>query len=402
MSPRIAYWTSAFEPHMEAIAFEVAVLRRHFPDGIAWGLTTRHWARVSRQELSFHPRLHLVFRLLVRLLEPAFQLNHVFGSVGDWFYLQGVRRRPTVLTVAASAQPVQPSLLERVDRFVVEYPGGRDYLHSLGIAPEKVRLIFPPVDLVRFAYTPPPPDPFTVLFASSPDTESGLQDRGIPQLLDAAALRSQYRFRLLWRPWGDRGERVRQWIAERELRNVELVIGACGDMAQQYRQAHVTIAPFTTQATTKPVPNSLIESLASGRPVVATDLIGLSEVIERGSAGRICLPTGQGIVEQLDRLQREWHHYSTKARQLAEQHFGMNQFVEGYGRLYEEVLRTAARQPRGRHGRTSDALFYPPTATCSGSDALISSEQIVRETVYPDTIKQDGILCKNALIGQEC
>lgn len=343
MPPRVAYWTSAFESQMEGIAFEVAALRRHFPDGITWGLHTRRWAQVSRRSVCFHPRLHLVFRLLVRLLEPAFQLNHVFGSVGDWFYLQGVRRRPTVLTAAAWSQPVQPALLERVDRFVVEYPAGRDYLCGLGIAPEKVRLIFPPVDLERFAYSPRPPDPFTVLFASSPDTESGLQDRGIPQLLDAAALRPQFRFRLLWRPWGDRGERVRQWLAERQLRNVDLVVGSCGDMAQQYRQAHVTIAPFTTRVTTKPAPNCLIESLASGRPVVTTDKVGLAEVIERGAAGRICVPTGEGIAEELDRLQREWDHYSVRARRLAEQRFGMSRFVEGYGRLYDEVLRDANR-----------------------------------------------------------
>jgi glycosyltransferase involved in cell wall biosynthesis len=355
MPPRVAYWTSAFEAEMEAIAFEVAALRRHFPGGIAWGLTARNWARLSPRGVRFHPRLHLAFRFLVRLMEPAFQLNHVFGSVGDWFYLQGVRRRPTVLTAAAWSQPVQPPLLERVDRFVVEYPAGRDHLMGLGIAPAKIRLIFPPVDLERFAYRPPPPAPFTVLFASSPDTESGLRDRGVPQLLEAAALRPQYRFRLLWRPWGDRGECVRRWIAERELRNVELVVGECVDMAQQYRQAHVTIAPFTVQSTTKSAPNSLIESLACGRPVVTTDLVGLAEVIERASAGRVCSPTGKGIVEELDRLQREWDRYAGRARRLAEQRFGMGQFVEGYGRLYDEVVGDA-----GRYGGRREPLRDGP------------------------------------------
>jgi len=347
MPPRVAYWTSAFEAEMEAVAFEVAALRRHFPGGIAWGLTARSWARLSPRGVRFHPRLHLAFRLLVRLLEPAFQLNHVFGSVGDWFYLQGVRRRPTVLTAAAWGRPVAGPLLERVDRFVVEYPAGRDHLIGLGIVPEKIRLIFPPVDLERFAFSPAPAAPFTVLFASSSETEGGLHDRGIPQLLDAAALRSQYRFRLVWRPWGDRGERVRRWITERGLRNVELVVGGCGDMAQQYRAAHVTVAPFTARSSTKPAPNSLIESLACGRPVVATDLVGLSEVIEGGGAGRVCQPTAQGIVESLDRLRSEWPRYSVKARRLAERRFRMSQFVAGYGRLYDEVLRGVSERAKG-------------------------------------------------------
>src|SRR5262249_14601934 len=140
------------------------------------------------------------------------------------------------------------------------------------------------------------------------------------------------------------------WIAERALRNVELVVGGCRDMAQQYRRGHATVAPFTARSTTKPAPHSLIESLACGRPVVTTDLVGLAGGIGGGSAGRGRPPTGGGIAEELDRLQREWDRYAGRARRLAEQRFGMAQFVDGYGRLYEEVVGDAARYA-GRRGR---------------------------------------------------
>jgi len=93
--PRIAYWTSSFEPHMEAVASEVAVLRRHFSSSVAWGLSHRHWALLSwRRGYCLHPRLHLLFRLVTRLLGPAFEINHIFGSLGDWFYLRGCAGRP--------------------------------------------------------------------------------------------------------------------------------------------------------------------------------------------------------------------------------------------------------------------------------------------------------------------
>ena len=86
---------------MEAVASEVATLRRQFPGSVAWGLSHRHRVLLSRRRgLCLHPRLHLAFRALTRALEPAFQLNHVFGSIGDWFYLEGRRRRPIVLTAA--------------------------------------------------------------------------------------------------------------------------------------------------------------------------------------------------------------------------------------------------------------------------------------------------------------
>ncbi len=339
MPPRIAYWTSAFEAGTEAVASEVALLRQRFPASVAWGLSHRHWALFSwKQGFCLNPRLHLLFRAVVRMLEPAFQLNHVFGSVGDWFYLQGKRRRPTVLTLATLGPPVAPGLLERVEHFVVEHPGGRDYLAGLGIDSRKVRLIFPPVDLTRFSPRSPPAGPFTVLFASSPEKESWLAARGVPLLLEAASLRPKIRFRLLWRPWGDSLPRVQNWLAERRLSNVELVVGYARDMPLEYRQAHVTVAPFTDAERSKPAPNSLVESLACGRPVLVTEKVGLAELVREERAGLVSEPTGVALADHLDRLQSDWEGYSRRARRLAERWFSQEKFLESYARLYHGVL----------------------------------------------------------------
>ncbi len=328
---------------MEAAAAEVALLRRAFPSGVAWGLSHRRWALLScRRGYCLHPRLHLLFRLATRLLEPAFDLHHVFGSLGDWFYLGRPRRRPTVLTVTAHGRPLARPLLERVDRFVVEHPEGRDELGRLGIERRRVRLIFPPVDLTAFAPAPAPPGPFTVLFASSPEEESWLAARGVPQLLDAAALRPRMRFRLLWRPWGNSEPRVRRWVAERGLGNVELVAGCRQDMARQYQAAHVCVAPFTEKERSKPAPNSVVEGLACGRPVLVTDHVGLADFVREGGAGLSCAATGEALAEGLDRLEAGWGRYSQAARGLAERWFGAGRFLAAYRRLYDEVLAPAA------------------------------------------------------------
>jgi glycosyltransferase involved in cell wall biosynthesis len=341
--PRIAYWTSAFEPAMEAVASEVALLRKSFPSSVAWGLHPGHSVLLSlRRGFCLNPRLHLLFRLATRILEPVFQLNHVFGSVGDWFYLQGARRRPTVLTVTSAASPVARPLLDRVGQFVVEHPGGRDELARLGIANQRIRLIFPPVDLQKFTPAPAPPGPFTVLFASSPDQESWLSARGVPQLLDAAAARPRMQFRLLWRPWGNSPDRVRSWIAERGLTNVELRVGCSSDMPGQYRTAHVTAAPFTDPQRCKPVPNSLIESMACGRPVLMTESVGLAEMVTAANAGRVSAATGDALAEQLDQLQSDWEPCAANARRLAERWFSAEKFVTGYRQLYAEILSRAA------------------------------------------------------------
>lgn len=340
MSPRIAYWTSAFEPHMEAISAEVALLRRRFPGSVAWGLSHRHWVLASwRRGFCLNPSLHLVFRAAIRLLEPLFELNHIFGSVGDWFYLQGQRRRPTILTLATSADPVSRPLLDRVDRFVIEHPGGVKVLKDLGIEAERIRLIFPPADLARFSPAPAPDGQFTILFASSPEETSWLEARGVLLLLQTAALRPQMRFRLLWRPWGNSLPQVREWIAQLDLRNVELKIGRVEDMVQEYRQAHVTAVPFTRPDLCKPAPNSLVESVACGRPVLATSVIGLADLVCEAGAGIVCQAIPEALASSLDRLQAEWSSLAVNARKLAEKCFAEQAFLEAYGRVYEEALR---------------------------------------------------------------
>jgi glycosyltransferase involved in cell wall biosynthesis len=325
---------------MEAIASEVATLRRRFTSSVVWGLSHRHWMLFSRRRgYCLNPRMYRLFRVATLILEPAFDINHIFGSLGDWFYLRDAKRRPTILTIATINPPVSASLLGHVDRYVVEYPGGQEQLWSLGIGKEKIRLIFPAVDLRHFSPARIPNGPFTVLFVSSPDRKSWLEARGIPQILDAAKLQPQIRFRLLWRPWGRSESQVRQWIAERGLQNVELTVRCSSNMAEEYRKAHVTVAPFIDANRSKPAPNSLIESMACGRPVLATEVVGLAGLIREGGAGEICAPTGEALAESLETLQKDWRHYSVSGRRLAEQFFGLEKFVEAYEELYDEVIR---------------------------------------------------------------
>ncbi|MEX1026307.1 MAG: glycosyltransferase [Planctomycetota bacterium] len=345
MPPRVAYWLSSFEPEMEAIAGEVACLRRAYPGSIAWGVGPRNWVRLSwRRGFGVHPRLHWAFRAAAAAGQGCFDVNHLFGGLGDWFHLRALRRRASVLTMALDAPPCDELLLGKIDRFVTEWPGGRDKLQQLGIEPGRIRLVFPPVDLDRFQPAAEPDGPFTVLFCSSPDAAQWLEPRGVRLLLDAAALRPTMRFRLIWRPWGDSLPVVRQWIADGELDNVELVVGRFADMQAHYAAAHVTVAPFLDGRRSKAAPNSLIESMACGRPVAATAAVGLADVIEECGAGQIFAAEPAALTEALDRLQGDWSDYARRSRLCAEQWFDEKRFLAEYQQVYGELTaRRAAR-----------------------------------------------------------
>jgi glycosyltransferase involved in cell wall biosynthesis len=165
-----------------------------------------------------------------------------------------------------------------------------------------------------------------------------MDGRGVSLLLDVAEYLPQVRFRLCWRPWGNAYENVRAQIQQRSLENIELVRGTFSDMASQYRRCHITVAPFTDMSFCKPMPNSLIESLACGRPVVATEIVGLADVIRHERSGQVCPATVQKLAEAIERVGSDLIEYGKNARQLAEKWFSERQFVEGYRGAYQSVL----------------------------------------------------------------
>ena len=240
--------------------------------------------------------------------------------------------------MAVSGASCDESLLDKIDRFAVEWPEARDELEKRGIASNRIQLVFPPVDLQRFRPTPAPDTPFTVMFASSPDRADWLEARGVDLILGAAELRPDIRFRLIWRPWGDSLQVVSRQIEQRCLGNVELVAGRVEDMSREYEQAHVVVAPFTQIENCKPAPNSIIEGLACGRPAIVTECVGLAEPISRNSAGVVTDASAEGLAESLNVARTNWNDLSKNACDMAARLFDKDRFVATYGKIYEEVL----------------------------------------------------------------
>jgi glycosyltransferase involved in cell wall biosynthesis len=339
VSPRIAFWTSSYAPEIEAIGSEVAVLRRHFRSSVAWGINPMCWVQCSwRRGFICHPNFWPMFRSSTWLLQRLFEVNHIFGSFHDWFYLTAASRRPLILTLVVRSTAVTLPNVERIDRIVVEWQSDSAALGGLGIAPESIKVIPPPVDLAQFSPATPPRYPFTVLFASSPDRIDWFSDRGLDALLDAAVLRPNYRFILIWRPWGSTHAEIKRWVADRKLTNVEIRHSAISQMQTVYQHAHATIAPFTSSTTTKSVPQSLVESLACGRPVVTTPLVSIGHDIEKAKAGVCVVANGAAIASGLDEVCDQWSEMSSNARAFAETHFPVSKFVNAYHALYSDLL----------------------------------------------------------------
>ena len=350
-TPRVTYWTGWLSPEMEGCSREVFALTDHFPRSRVFGLSRHYGIKVSRRRryIGFHVRLYALFRLLAPLWDATSEINHIYGSLNEWFFLRALRRRPIMLTVATSAEPLDRDAYAHVRRFVTHSDQTTKQLVALGFPPDRISLLYPGVELGLFRPVPrvdsmPLPGPwpaserFRVVFATTPNWKEGLRIRGVQLIVDAARHLPDVDFYLLWRPWAG-AEQLIADIRATAPSNVRISLGLVPDMAAVYQAADATIAPFVSQEGTKICPTSLIESLACGRPLLVSSEVGISDLIRSEECGVVFAPTVGGLCDGVRELQRRHTLYAANARPCAERHFDLTMCCQQHEDLYAEVLR---------------------------------------------------------------
>jgi glycosyltransferase involved in cell wall biosynthesis len=99
-------------------------------------------------------------------------------------------------------------------------------------------------------------------------------------------------------------------------------------------------------------PLSVMEAMAAGRPVVATSVGGVPEMVRSGETG-ILVPTGDvaalsGALRQMLESPELRRRMGASAARTAAEHFDISRMAGAYERLYEEILadrRTSAGWP---------------------------------------------------------
>lgn len=187
----------------------------------------------------------------------------------------------------AYSRAVARATLRTADRVIALTHGERARLEGLGVDARRLRVIPNGVDLAEFSATPSDRSSpgFRILFVGRLYTvQKGLDT--LTRALDL--LGPQYELRLAGEDWGGR-EHVERW-ARRGSEPVRCsVLGAIArsDLLREYRQADVVVVPSRFE----PFGIVLLEAMASGRPVVASRVGGIPEIVEDGVTG-ILVPPG--------------------------------------------------------------------------------------------------------------
>jgi glycosyltransferase involved in cell wall biosynthesis len=237
------------------------------------------------QPSGLKPRLVSQLARLLRNLRPTVVHTHDNRSLIYGAPAARLARVPRVIHTRhgrnTGANARQIGLIRLLSRLVDRYvPVSRD-AESLslreGIPAAKVQVIHNGIDLERFAFTGPAPGgPVVAVARLHPE-------KGVDTLVQAASIASRRNPDLRIEVAGDGPFRpeLQQMIAELGLMGNLSLLGAVRDVPSLLARAGLFVLPSRSEG----VSLSLLEAMARGLPVAATQVGGTPEVVEDGVTG---------------------------------------------------------------------------------------------------------------------
>ncbi|MEZ4686482.1 MAG: glycosyltransferase, partial [Bacteroidia bacterium] len=145
-----------------------------------------------------------------------------------------------------------------------------------GFGAKRLQVFYNAIDTERFAAEVPPPPPPLVLGIAARLIPLKRVDRVISLL---AALRKRgMEVQLRIAGDGPERERLEDLVGEKKLESQIEFLGLVHDMPAFYRSIHILVLASETED----LPMVLIEAMAAGRGVIASDVGGISELTEGG------------------------------------------------------------------------------------------------------------------------
>lgn len=328
---RILYHYHHYDPKVEAVAQEIEILKGYFQGSLFLadqGGVLPDWLELKSREknVDLHHIYHPTLALRDFLRQYIFKLKKpvLLSIVTDPFSGNGKEK---VLRDLKN--------LKSLSGIVVSDKKSKQKLEDLGL--ENVYLVKTGIKLEQFKVFHLQKDGILKLvMASSPHSEEGFELKGILLFLKALQEMENIKVYFLWR--GKLEKEFWQHVDQYGVRDkVELVEGPLS-VNQFLKDKQGMITPYLTLASNKAYPHSLIDALASGRAVLTSSAIPVSEIVQRERCGVVFEPRVDSIREQIEVFRNDFVKLSKAARRTAEKYFSEEGFIASYQRVYQEVL----------------------------------------------------------------
>lgn len=275
-----------------------------------------------------------ILYVVIKLYERKFDRIIIPGGIDSEFlnYLNTEKCIPIITSIPVINDDIRNKIRERapkLKKIIVQSKKTKTQLIDRGVDPKKIILMYPLIDLSKFNYSDPLPlDEFRILFASSPNLEvpgeDNFRDKGVPLLLEAFkefARNNNTKLYIVWR--GKYNEQLSTKISELKLEKDVKVINGVVDMPEMYAKVHITAIPFLNLWRSPEIPMSALESLACGRPVVATDVGEIADIVETYKCGCVAKPLKDEFLMALKKCCRNYLVYQENCRGISEDLFSI-------------------------------------------------------------------------------
>ncbi len=334
----------AYNPVNEAVSKQINHLSSLFQSRIIYSLGQfqKRESDLDKQVFKQNPLSHKwKYPILSKFYQMKTDIVHIFYSLSHDPFLKRLKGEKIVYTVLNNDEGSIENL-KKVSCFVFECERDKkffeEYFNSRGLKDFNTKLIYPGINLKEWDSIPPKEKSkeFTILFSSMPIEKSYIKARGVNLLISAAAnLGEEFKFVLL--------NRMPNKHIYDELgtipSNVSILSDDIGDIKDYYKNADAIILPFTQTSLNKSCPLSMIESLASGRPVILTEHVGAASVIKKYKTGIISKAESDDLCKNIKLLKENYDTYKSNTKKCAEENFSLDTFLRSYQKIYSEILK---------------------------------------------------------------
>jgi glycosyltransferase involved in cell wall biosynthesis len=292
-----------------------------------------------------------------------FDILHTFLFLPNFYgRMSRLRHRPPLVISSLRSTGIEglPRYVAEVlmaplcDRIIANSDAGRRDLVRRGVAARRITVVRNGLDLDRFAAVPPldgraPGRPCIGMVAQMEPRK----DHGSLLAAFARVLRTHPRGRLVLAGDGSLRPRIEAAVAA-------LGLGASVELPGTVERAETVYASLDlyvqASASQEGTSNSIVEAMASSRPVVATDIGGNAETVVHGTTGLVVPPRDAGALAAsmsalLDEPARA-RDLGLAGRERALRMFHRVRMVDETVRVYETALVPASR---GRAGAARSA-----------------------------------------------
>ncbi len=271
-------------------------------------------------------------------LNDATDVFHLHHAHPRLFWLLRALSKPVIYSITSGLRVVAPPGVDELNRralFVVS--NERDAAAMTGWGISNVRIIRAGIDLSRFANSKPPAtEPFHIVVASAPWTKASFAHKGIDALLDVMTERPQLRATFLWRNW--LYDQMMARVAQRNLHDRAIVLNERVDVASLLRSAHAAYLISDDASLVKAYPNSLMEAIACGRPVLTSAYIPMADDVRAFGCGVVIERVNREAVRAgLDELMSDYAQLQQATLRVPADRYSRERWVQEHVALYREI-----------------------------------------------------------------